>query len=472
MTKNLPASTPIRLPSHDAWHDTLSQVSGPVKALVAATVDTTAKTLAEAFYERMLADERAAHMLDHTLVNQRLHASMTRWVTQLFDASMVVQDVVAVQLRTGEVHARIGVPMDMVTLGAGVLKRHITQHLVASAVPRDALAQAIPYVHELIDLAIGVMNTAYASNANRMARSDEAYRLFFLSQNMKAERERRKSQLLEWAQQILVRYYWEMPAEAAAGEAPDAASLSHSQFGLWLQHKAGMLFEDAAEIVQIQAHIQAIEGTLLPQLAQVRSNHVDARAVVSVINGRIESIKALLGSMFDRYTEVEDGRDGVTNLLNRRYLPSVAQREIALAQRGGGTFAMLLVDIDNFGALRSSLGIEHADHLLQQVAGALADMVRAGDFVFRVGEDQFLVLAVEAGPAAVMPMARGLRERIAATALRTASHATTAVTVSIGVALFDGHPDYQRMVDRASRALRQAKAQGRNQCVLCADEGP
>ena len=60
-----------------------------------------------------------------------------------------------------------------------------------TAALRDALAEAIPYVHELIDLAIGTMNTAYASNANRMARSDEAYRLFFLSQNMKAERERR-----------------------------------------------------------------------------------------------------------------------------------------------------------------------------------------------------------------------------------------------------------------------------------------
>jgi len=454
---------PPRLPSHDAWYDTLAQVSEPVRALVAATVDHTAKTLADVFYERMLADERAGRMLDHATVNQRLHASMSRWVRQLFDVNQVVQDVVAVQLQTGEVHARIGVPMDMVMLGASVLKRHITHQLVESSMPRDALAEAIPYVHELIDLAIGTMNTAYASNANRMARSDEAYRLFFLSQNMKAERERQKSQLLEWAQQILVRFYWEAPTDA---EPALNVHLGSSQFGLWLQHKAGILFEDAAEIAHIQQHISMVEGTLLPQLVQVRSNHIDARSVVSAINGHIDAIKALLGSMFDRYIEVEDGRDGVTNLLNRRYLPSVAQREITLAQRGGGIFAMLMVEIDNFSPLRESLGLEPADHLLQQLAGALADNVRAGDFVFRIGDDQFLVLAVEATPEAVLPMAQGLRQRLGATPLRTPSHATTSVTVSVGVALFDGHPDYQRMVDRAGQALRQAKLGGPNQCLL------
>ncbi len=41
------------------------------------------------------------------------------------------------------------------------------------------------------------MNTTYASDTARMARSDEAYRVFFLGQNMKAERERQKAQLLE-----------------------------------------------------------------------------------------------------------------------------------------------------------------------------------------------------------------------------------------------------------------------------------
>ena len=72
----------------------------------------------------------------------------------------------------------------------------------------------------------------------------------------------------------------------------------------------------------------------------------------------------------------------------------------------------------------------------------------------------------QTAPEAVLPMAQGLRQRLGATPLRTPSHATTSVTVSVGVALFDGHPDYQRMVDRAGQALRQAKLGGPNRCML------
>jgi diguanylate cyclase len=63
-------------------------------------------------------------------------------------------------------------------------------------------------------------------------------------------------------------------------------------------------------------------------------------------------------------------------------------------------------------------------------------------------------------------VADGLRSRVAGLNLRTTGLAGTSVTVSIGVAVFDGHPDYQRLVDRAEQALRQAKQDGRNRCRL------
>ena len=65
-------------------------------------------------------------------------------------------------------------------------------------------------------------------------------------------------------------------------------------------------------------------------------------------------------------------------------------------------------------------------------------------------------------------MADGLRSRVAELNLRTTGLAGTSVTVSIGVAVFDGHPDYQRLVDRAEQALRQAKLAGRNRSQLAA----
>lgn len=207
---------------------------------------------------------------------------------------------------------------------------------------------------------------------------------------------------------------------------------------------------------------------MLPQLSQARGNPAAARSVVAALNQGIDEIKTLLGTVFDRFIEVEDGRDSVTRLLNRRYFPSVAKREIGLALRQHGSSALLMVDIDHFVTISQTLGQEAGDVVLAQVADVLADNVRAGDFVFRVGDDQFLRLLVEAGDSTALQVADGLRSRVAGLHLRTTGLAGTSVTVSIGVAVFDGHPDYQRLVDRAEQALRQAKQAGRNRCQLAA----
>lgn len=459
MTRNPPS--PSDTATH--WQGVTTLADLAVRDRVGQVVDTRAESLSALFYDRMLAHPQAGQMLDHQLVNQRLHASMTRWCRSLFRTDTPLTDLLAIQQRTGEVHARIGVPMSLVSNGARLLKRAICAHLSQTDLSRQELADAFAYVHERIDVAVDAMHTAFDASTHRLTRSDEAYRLFFMGQNMKAERERRRSELLEWAHQILVRYYWDEQAVPAHDTGHD---FSRSQFGLWLHHKAAMLFEGAPEVERIQALTQRIEGVLLPQLSQARGNPGQARSVVAALNQGIDEIKSLLGTMFDRFIEVEDGRDSVTRLLNRRYFPSVAKREITLALRQHTGFALLMVDIDHFATISQTLGQEAGDVVLAQVADLLADNVRAGDFVFRVGDDQFLVLLVEAGAGTALPVADGLRARIAGMHLRTTGLAGTSVTVSIGVALFDGHPDYQRLIDRAEQALRQAKQDGRNRCQL------
>lgn len=450
-------------PDVAAWQAVVDLADLDLRLQIGALVGVHAEALSNLFYDRMLEDRRAGEYLDHHLVNQRLHASMARWCRTVFSTDVPLAQLKLLQQRTGEVHARIGVPMPLTASGARILKQAICRLLAASDLSREALVDAFAYVHERIDVAMDAMHTAFDASTHRLTRSDEAYRLFFLGQNMKAERERRRSELLEWAHQILMRVYWGEPA--LTGQ-PGAQAFHRSQFGLWLHHKASMLFEGAAEVQQIQLLTQRIEDELLPRLHQARGNADEARSVVTALNQGIDEIKALLGAMFDRFIDVEDGRDSVTQLLNRRYFPSVAKREIALALRSQASFALLMLDIDHFGTMSQTLGQEAGDVVLTQVAQALADNVRAGDFVFRVGDDQFLVLLVELGANAVLAVADGLRERVAALKLRTGGLPGTSVTVSIGAAVFDGHPDYQRLVDRAEQALRHAKAAGRNRCQL------
>ena len=50
--------------------------------------------------------------------------------------------------------------------------------------------------------------------------------------------------------------------------------------------------------------------------------------------------------------------------------------------------------------------------------------------------------------------------------LQLAGQQTTHVTMSGGIATFDGHPDYDHLINRADKALYEAKKMGRNICLV------
>ena len=56
--------------------------------------------------------------------------------------------------------------------------------------------------------------------------------------------------------------------------------------------------------------------------------------------------------------------------------------------------------------------------------------------------------------------------RVANETFRLPQDVTLQVTASIGLALFNGHPDYQQLLRRSDDALYQAKHNGRNQVVV------
>lgn len=445
--------------AEDEWQRIRSLIDAPARNHVERIINRDASALSDSFYTEMLSDPRMHRWLDHETVNRRLHASMERWLKSLFDDATPTVDLVAVQRKTGEVHARIGVPYSAISAGARILKRGIARRLMDEPGATAPLASAVQYAYELIDIAMDLMEESAGANAMRKTRTDESYRLFFLTQNLRTERERQKSQLLEWAHQILVRNYWEAPIDEPDESGPQRRA---SQFQLWIEHKASMLFENAPELGVISESIERIESTLLPRLKESRTSRSDAKDVVVAMNREVESIKELLATMFDRASETENGRDYVTRLLNRRYFPSIVTREINLVQAGGPAFALLLVDIDRFAAVMNSLGREATDGILGQIADSLNESVRAGDFCFRVADDQFLLLIVDADEGVAVNVAEALRGRLAALVLRTNTGVSPAITASIGVAVHDGHPDYQRLLERAEAALRTAKAAGRN----------
>lgn len=447
-------------PPLEAWSAIRQMVPTPARRRVGRLVQRHAPQLAALFYRRMLADPALSPLLGHDLVNLRLHASMVAWLRRLFDSDMTPEELIRMQRRVGEAHARIGVSHLHVADAGRVLKRAIAERLRTDRNIIDAVA-TLQYVYELMDLALDTMTDSMSNASARLTRSDESYRLYALTQNLRAERERQRSHLVEWVQDLLVRHYW-----AEQGAAGSDVPGGRSHFELWVEHKARLLFDDTAEFHALRERMHHLTQVLLPRLRERRDDAAQARTIVTAMHEEAAAMKQLLGTLFDRASASDDGHDTLTRLLNRRYLPAIVKREIGLSQASGQAFALLLLELDRFADITLTLGASAADAVLAQLADALSDSVRASDFVFRVGDDQFALLLVDANRDAAAQVGQSVRDLVARLPVRSGTELAPQLTVSIGVAPFEGHPDYEHLLRRAEAARAQARREGGDRVLL------
>jgi PAS domain S-box-containing protein len=88
--------------------------------------------------------------------------------------------------------------------------------------------------------------------------------------------------------------------------------------------------------------------------------------------------------------------DGLTGLANRALFNDLIGRSIALATRTGEARGVMVLDLNGFKLVNDSLGHDHGDELLQQVADRLRGVVRGADVVARLGGDEFGILPAQA----------------------------------------------------------------------------
>jgi diguanylate cyclase (GGDEF)-like protein/PAS domain S-box-containing protein len=155
------------------------------------------------------------------------------------------------------------------------------------------------------------------------------------------------------------------------------------------------------------------------------------------------------------------GHDTLTQLPNRRSLMQQLARTLADAQHWRRRAAVLFIDLDHFKTVNESLGHEAGDQLLCEMARRLQGSVEAGDFVARVGGDQFVaVLPDIRNRTAAATLADTLLERVRA--VYAIDGTPLSLSPSIGISVFpeDGYaPD--ELLRRADAAMHRAKESGR-----------
>ena len=151
--------------------------------------------------------------------------------------------------------------------------------------------------------------------------------------------------------------------------------------------------------------------------------------------------------------------DQLTGLPNRRLFVEELERAEARRTRIGQMAAVVYLDLDGFKEINDHLGHEGGDRLLVEVGSRLASWMREGDFVARIGGDEFAAILQ---PVTSFEGATAAARRLADLLEHSVNPADLAVKVSFGVALLtaDNNRDmrdadadmYSRKNDRAARA--------------------
>jgi diguanylate cyclase (GGDEF)-like protein len=168
---------------------------------------------------------------------------------------------------------------------------------------------------------------------------------------------------------------------------------------------------------------------------------------------------------------LEDSRrDALTGLRNRRALTEDLAALESLTAMRGGSFAVLLCDVDCFKAYNDHAGHLAGDRALRAIAAAARAQLRNGDAAYRYGGEELLVLLHGADAAAAMAAAEGIRIAVSRAGIAHPAGVAPVLTVSIGVAAGTG--DAAAVLARADAALYAAKDAGRNRVMASSGVPP
>ncbi|MEW8173665.1 MAG: sensor domain-containing diguanylate cyclase [Candidatus Thiodiazotropha endolucinida] len=158
--------------------------------------------------------------------------------------------------------------------------------------------------------------------------------------------------------------------------------------------------------------------------------------------------------------------DDLTGLANRRELDKVALREFKRATRFTRHLSVLMLDLDHFKAINDTYGHKVGDSVLRHVADICVGSIRGQDFMARYGGEEFTILLPETNIENSSNLAQRICDQIAAMPYQEGQQLIS-ITVSVGASeIEDGDIDFNDLLNRADKALYEAKKRGRNQVVI------
>lgn len=158
--------------------------------------------------------------------------------------------------------------------------------------------------------------------------------------------------------------------------------------------------------------------------------------------------------------------DALTQLFNRAAFDQELEKVAALGLLLGSEPCLIMIDVDHFKSINDRHGHPIGDEVLRAIADNLVrHFLRKEDFVCRFGGEEFGVIVRDSTLAKVSTRIERARTTLVQSAVHT-SVGEVPATYSAGVAALVPGESPARWLERADRALYDAKHQGRNRTIV------
>lgn len=248
----------------------------------------------------------------------------------------------------------------------------------------------------------------------------------------------------------------------------EQVSLATGEYYQMVQAHAAELerTEDLNEINRILRDILQQSKGIEEQTRRLHAELLAARRQVESAEGRIRSLEQELEEVSQLIQE-----DPLTGVLNRRGMASAFGREFSRAQRLGTPLSVALLDIDHFKTLNDSYGHDLGDQVLKHLVKVFGTALRPTDILARSGGEEFVILL----PDTDLDQAEQVLTRLQQILARAPfpHHDTPLpITFSAGIARWHAPESVESLLERADRAMYQAKKAGRNRVMAAEQAGP
>ena len=202
--------------------------------------------------------------------------------------------------------------------------------------------------------------------------------------------------------------------------------------------------EDAIDLDLIKEKFNSIQDHMIHEVERA--------------NAQIHQLKEKV-----KLLEEKTNLDALTKTFNRHALINYLQK-LTQKQQLKRELHLIMLDIDNFKQINDKYGHIAGDKILVFIAHLLKKMLREGDKVFRYGGEEFVIILNRIDTPNCLKIANRILQLISSNKLVYKNN-TIQVTVSAGGTKFVPGDTPESILERADKALYEAKTAGKNRFI-------